>query len=496
MSTNFQKKTSSIFLTLLIGLIVISFAITGYQGGSAPTTTIAKVGDQNIEVKEFQNGLNNLLRFYAQIYNGGKDLSSAQIKNMQIRQRVLGQLIDQKLLLILSKDLGIEVSDQEIKEEIKEFSQNGQKVFYTGDVFDLEKYKALLAANGLTPTDFEEETRNRLEIQKVKDLLLNFPISNKVIEKVKNMKESIAEAQVAYFSKASLQKLVPVTPKEIKDYMANEENLKKVQQQFERSKASFSKPERVNASHILIKADEKDAEKKINDLAKKVTAANFKKLADQHTQDPSGKGKGGRLGWFEKGRMVPEFEKVAFSQGIGTVSKPVKTQFGWHLIYVEGKSPAYEATFDNHKDNIAKEIIQGTKPQIRDQIVETLKSQIVELMNKRKLKDLKTLATKNSITFNESERINLYDGLQVPMKLKEEQIKAIFNENKTHVFEDVVYTVIVNTKPVEKLKDEDKVEIDQLTKEQNQSYAFALNNELQKIYKDKTSIKVYRNVAE
>ena len=85
----------------------------------------------------------------------------------------------------------------------------------------------------------------------------------------------------------------------------------------------------VNASHILVKT-EQDANVILFDLQR---GANFEELAKQKSLCPSGK-KGGNLGWFTRGRMVKEFENAAFSLKKDQISKPVKTQFGWHIIKV------------------------------------------------------------------------------------------------------------------------------------------------------------------
>lgn len=89
---------------------------------------------------------------------------------------------------------------------------------------------------------------------------------------------------------------------------------------------------RAEASHILVKTEQQAA-----DLKKQIEAgeATFADLAKKHSSCPSGKG-GGSLGLFSKGDMVPEFDKVVFSDlPLGQVSAPVKTQFGWHILQVQ-----------------------------------------------------------------------------------------------------------------------------------------------------------------
>jgi peptidyl-prolyl cis-trans isomerase D len=97
----------------------------------------------------------------------------------------------------------------------------------------------------------------------------------------------------------------------------------------------------VRASHILINQYENDeqnkeeAEKIYNQLK---GGADFSKLAREYSRDPGSAQIGGDLGWFGKGRMIPEFEKAAFSGRVGVVQEPIKTQYGYHIIKVTGKS--------------------------------------------------------------------------------------------------------------------------------------------------------------
>ncbi|MFA5266809.1 MAG: peptidylprolyl isomerase [Methanoregula sp.] len=88
----------------------------------------------------------------------------------------------------------------------------------------------------------------------------------------------------------------------------------------------------ARASHILVKTEEQ-----ANQIMKRITdGEEFAAVAKRFSSCPSGKS-GGDLGWFGKGMMVPEFEKVAFYEEVGKVVGPVKTQFGYHVIKVTGK---------------------------------------------------------------------------------------------------------------------------------------------------------------
>jgi len=88
----------------------------------------------------------------------------------------------------------------------------------------------------------------------------------------------------------------------------------------------------ATAKHILV-----DSEAKCNELKTEIeNGASFDELAKQHSSCPSG-AKGGDLGKFGPGQMVPEFDKAIFSGDVGVVYGPVQTQFGYHLIEITGR---------------------------------------------------------------------------------------------------------------------------------------------------------------
>jgi len=134
----------------------------------------------------------------------------------------------------------------------------------------------------------------------------------------------------------------------------------------------FKQQPQVKARHILVKTKE-EAEriiKKLKNIPQSKLNEKFAEFAKQYSTGPSGK-LGGELGWFSKDKMIPAFSKVAFSLKKGQISlKPVKTRFGWHIIYVEDKKDGGYIPFNEVKDKIKQQL----KLQKLQEYVKTLKS--------------------------------------------------------------------------------------------------------------------------
>ncbi len=129
---------------------------------------------------------------------------------------------------------------------------------------------------------------------------------------------------------------------------------------YSENQAEFQEPETVKASHILFLVKKEDSEDvvkaKLAAAKKAATRAkkeDFTKLAKELSEEPGAKESGGDLGYFSKDRMVPEFAEVAFNQKVNTVSEPVRTQFGWHVIKVTDKKPAGTLPYDQVKDQLS-----------------------------------------------------------------------------------------------------------------------------------------------
>ena len=133
------------FLAVTIGFIAVTFVVgMGWWGfGEQPGTVVASVGELTVSQDEFKRAYENTYRFY-------KDKVPGEFKDETIKQYVIEQLVDNKVWLIAAENMGLTVSEEDLREliiQIPEFQKNG--------AFDPEQYKRLLAANHLTPAVFE-----------------------------------------------------------------------------------------------------------------------------------------------------------------------------------------------------------------------------------------------------------------------------------------------------------------------------------------------------
>ena len=127
-----------------------------------------------------------------------------------------------------------------------------------------------------------------------------------------------------------------------------------IQAAYDRFVADSDSREEISARHILVNSEEEA----LGLIAKLKEGADFGELAKEFSTGPSGP-KGGDLGYFGRGQMVPDFEAAAFNLEIGTFSsKPVRTQFGWHVIKLEDKRIAAPASLDEMRGQIANSLSQ------------------------------------------------------------------------------------------------------------------------------------------
>lgn len=184
---------------------------------------------------------------------------------------------------------------------------------------------------------------------------------------IEEMKRRIV---VDRFFKKEVDEKVSVTAEEVKKF-------------YTENPGEAKSPDEVRASHILLKTRE-EAEM----VRKKIKAGSkFEDLAKRYSIDPGSKDRGGDLGYFQKGMMVPEFDTAAFKLKVGEVSDIVETRFGYHLIKVTGRKEGKKKVFEDVSKELEKRLLTKKRKDRFDTLVAELKSKAKITINEDLLKN-------------------------------------------------------------------------------------------------------------
>ncbi len=445
MNNAFASKMSYFILTFIFLIISASFLFSNFDGfTSGSSKNVASIDGTPVTIKEYQVALTRQVEFFNQMM-GGKGLTQKQLEEMGIKQSVLNGLIQQKLIKNVADGMGFVVSLEEVKNEIKQlpyFKQNEQ--------FSVNLYRNVLQTNGYTPTHFEELIGNDLKQKKIDSFFSSTMVSPNLVRDILTFKNNKVNVHAIKISRQSLAPLVSVSEQEIKDYIAKPENQKLLETAYTDNLSTYSKAEEVKARHILIKDEDGKALEKIKAIKAKISVKSFASVANKETQDPTGKDNGGELGWFSRGRMVPEFDDVAFKMNKGEISEPVKTQFGYHLIYVEDKKEAEKKELDSVKPELARMAIQKAKGSDLDQLLKSEQDRVTALLKDNKLADLEALQKKVDAQFFKAADVNQYDQTVGQLTLSPKEAEEIFKANPGESLSfgnaGTIYLVKVNSK--------------------------------------------------
>jgi len=157
-----------------------------------------------------------------------------------------------------------------------------------------------------------------------------------------------------------------------------------LQKYYEANKEKFRKDREINTRHILLKSEEEA--RQVRD--KLQAGEDFSDLAKKYSIDPNAKVTGGEVGFHPKGTLLPEYEAAAFKlTKVGQTSGIVKTQFGYHIIRLEGIKPPQYVPFAEVKDFIKQQLIQEKQKEVLDKYIEELKKSAKITINEELLKD-------------------------------------------------------------------------------------------------------------
>jgi len=414
-----------------LALVVLSFVIfyipeflrsTGADAGAGET--IASVAGHEITAGEFRRAYQAQLQAYRSSYGG--NMSEQLLKQLGVDQQILQQLVEERAALAEAERLGIRASDEEVRQRIfamPAFQENGA---FIGD----QRYQQLLRMQRppLSASDFEDSVRRSVAVEKLRTTVTEWlSVADPELEQEYRRRNDKVKLAVVGFTADTFRGQVSASDPDIASYFdAHKTDFKipekrkiryllidveamrakvavppaDIERAYNNNSEQYTTPEQVRASHILLKTEGKDdaaVKAKAEDLLKQAKAgSDFAELAKKHSEDEGSAKNGGDLDYFQRGKMVAEFDQAAFAMQPGQVSDLVKTQYGYHIIKLVDRKPATTRT------------LAEVREQLNDQLAyERAQAQAADLAQKlerdiSKPVDLDRVAKANGLTVQES----------------------------------------------------------------------------------------------
>lgn len=356
-----RSFSKHIIIKILLGALALSFVIWGigdvFRGRSS--TSIAKIGRDEISIYDFQGALQREVNRYQEVF--GKTLSEEQINQLGIRKYVLNQLIDERIIRKRVKELNIMVGLDTIKEllvaEPAFLDESGK--------FSREQFKKVLAANGLTEENYVNSLRNDMamrmlfvsmssaqaSIEKQVEALFNYRNEKRIADIlvvpdniITSIPEPLDTDLVAFYKKNSSKFAIPETreasyvtfdfAKILKDFTISDDDVNK---EYESNPSLYYSEATRNVDQYLFDSED-EAKNAANQLKSGFSASvENKKIS---------------LGNVTKDGLLDDVKETVFSLKEKEVSQPVKTSLGWHVFVVNAINEAKQKNLSEVKDEI------------------------------------------------------------------------------------------------------------------------------------------------
>ncbi|MEQ3527720.1 SurA N-terminal domain-containing protein [Pseudoalteromonas piscicida] len=376
---------------IVLGLVILSFALAGIGGYLGQTTEqpVAEVNGVKISQTKFSRAYSNeRARLEQQFGEYFAQIAADPNYMAQIRQGVVDQLVQQELQTQLAKELGLRVSDEQVKKAIVEMPY-----FQIGGEFSNDRYLQVIRQMNFQPDSFREYLRDEMTRAQLISAVAgtDFVLKNELQQSIALQQQTRA-IDYAVLSKELVKDEVSVSDEEVQNYYdlnqtqfqapelvavnyielkaedlapaepVTEEALKTY---YEEQKNQYLEPERRRVSHILVDASEdaEAAKQKADEiLAELNNGADFAVVAEEKSDDVVSAELGGDLDWIERDMMDPAFEDAAFAlAAVGDVSEVVESEFGFHIIKLTDIQRQQAQSFEDVKDNLRAELEKAAK---------------------------------------------------------------------------------------------------------------------------------------
>jgi peptidyl-prolyl cis-trans isomerase D len=396
---------------VILALIIVTFALFGvdsYMSGDKSGGKIAEVGDVGISREELTREIQAQSDRMRETL--GPAFDPAVTETADFRKQVLDSMIERKALLLEAQKLKFLAPDAYVASvlgQIPAFQQDG--------TFSQQRYEAVLRQNGRTPAQFENELRQAFMLEAITSpvSLAAFP-SNTSLTQIARLVAQQREIAWADLPASTVASQAQVATADVEQYYAANQaeftepeqiraeylvldiasvaagiavNEQAVADYYAANAAQFGQPEQRRASHILVAVDKNadaatraQAKAKAAELIQALRKApeRFAELARTESQDPGSAAQDGSLGSFGRGMMVKPFEDAVFSMKPNEIRGPVESDFGYHIIRLDGIEPAQTAPMAEVRAAVVDELRRQQAQKVFADLAENFSNLVYE----------------------------------------------------------------------------------------------------------------------
>jgi len=387
MLESMRNQAQSWIAKVILGGIALSFALWGvgdYFMGSQVQTVAEVDGKAITDSASYQAYERQLNNYRAML---GKQFSKELVEQLGVKEETIQTLVNRKLMLDEADRMGLAAPAAALTASVQ-----ANPAFQSANGFDANRYKIITRNMGFRTTrDYEDEQRLNLMVDALQKAIVGSArVSDKEIRDQFNREFEKRALTAIIVDPASMLKKVKIDETAARDYYQTHlQNYRsplkvkltaveispeifasdmtvdtaEVETLYQQRHAEFSQPEKRRASHILVRS-RRDASEAMRSMAmEKINAAKarldageaFADVAKDVSEDGSA-GKGGDLGFFPRGAMVPEFNEAVFNLAKGEVSDIVETDFGFHIIQLNEIKPAKETPLKKVYEQLAEAV--------------------------------------------------------------------------------------------------------------------------------------------
>ncbi|MGL3815055.1 peptidylprolyl isomerase [Klebsiella pneumoniae] len=375
MMDSLRTAANSLVLKIIFGIIIVSFILTGVSGYliGGGNNYAAKVNDQEISRGQFENAFNSERnRMQQQLGDQYSELAANEGYMKTLRQQVLNRLIDEALLDQYARELGLSISDEQVKQAIFQ-----TQAFQTNGKFDNQRFSGIVAQMGMTTDQYAQALRNQLTTQQLINAIAGtdfmLPGESDQLAALVSQQRVVREATInvnalAAKQTASDEEINAFWQQNQARFMAPEQfrvsyikmdaasmqesaSDEEIQSWYDQHKDQFTQPQRNRYSVIQTKT-EADAKAVLAELQK---GADFATLAKEKSADIISARNGGDMGWLEDASTVPEL-KDAWLKEKGQLSGVIKSSVGFLVARLDDVQPAQVKPLADVRDDIAAKV--------------------------------------------------------------------------------------------------------------------------------------------